>query len=291
MRLRLCRLVAFGFISTHAQGQAALVEYAPRDGKTVAHQYFGYDIATGAGFKIASDGRIFLYTPDGIGYKGTAGASQLTISADVDRYSIMQQCSAAFPQLHIVDIESDPNANQLQITSDYGGSVYEAVAPLGNRILPISFYPKGVTIPNYTAKFYFDTRHRLRQRDVIDSSTTEYYDYDDTNTAQLHPVESYLNGYWVLESDSTRFIDRADGIFQPDYIVEYARSNAFSHATSKFAEEEVLASKPSGQHELERRRKNVLDTRVSQSTKRFALILTGLIIIAVGSLAWWKNRS
>lgn len=43
--------------------------------------------------------------------------------------------------------------------------------------------------------------------------------------------------------------------------------------------------------EIRKRVSDTLDSGLSQSTKRFALILTGLLVIGVGSLAWWKNRS
>ncbi len=151
-------------------------------------------------------------------------------------------------------------------------------------------YPGNAEVPLRTTHFDLDTNGRLVRIHVPENDHDTRFDLAPASTAELSYVNSFANGSWILESvdiDSKGNLDT----FNPQSVIERSRAIAFATAEARRRESVKEASTEEGRRKIERRVQEAQGTGLSQSTKRFALILTGLIVIAVGSLAWWKNRS
>lgn len=93
---------------------------------------------------------------------------------------------------------------------------------------------------------------------------------------QLVSVETYIPG-------------RPD-LFEPDAILPRIQALTQQNAEEEQALVAATLATPSGQKQMQEAQRP--DNGIfGWKSNRMALILTGLIVIAVGSLAWWKNRS
>jgi len=156
--------------------------------------------------------------------------------------------------------------------------------------MPLDDYPDPSRIKPERVLFDLDDRGRLARIRYPDSGRETTFDLAEDSTAELSYVRSFANGAWVLE-DVQIYPEGKPELFDPESVVKLARDMAFETAEARRVSQSEQPSTPEARQNLERLREEAIGTGLSQSTKRFALILTGLIVIAVGSLAWWRNRS
>lgn len=194
------------------------------------------------------------------------------------------------PQLIVNGIENDPNASLVTESGELGGPTYVGEYPTGNRLVSPEILKSAFNVPVERVYYDLDDQQRLARIRYENSDRVQNFDLAEDSTAAISYVESFGDGAWALSdfrmNDSTNF-----DIFKPDYVAKLAQADAIEFADSKRQTQSSAAATPKGADRIEQARDETLATGLPQSTKRFALIITGLIVIAVGSLAWWKNRS
>ncbi len=119
------------------------------------------------------------------------------------------------------------------------------------------------------------------------AGTTETLEYvDDPKNPRLAIPKSFANGGWMLHNYEIYPEGRPD-LFTPENVIVRARELLIAYNERK----EALSQTPEAKRQVAKSLKQLGGDTAPYRTTRFALILTGLIVIAVGSLAWWKNRS
>lgn len=194
------------------------------------------------------------------------------------------------PQLIVKGIENDPNASLVTESGELSGPTYVGEYPTGNRLVSSEILKGAFNVPVERVYYDLDDQQRLARIRYENSDRVQNFDLAEDSTATISYVESFGDGAWALSDirmyDSTNF-----DIFKPDYVAKLAQTDAIEFADSKRQTQSIAAATPEGANRIEQARDATLATGLSQSTIRFALIITGLVVIAVGSLAWWKNRS
>ena len=274
-----------------AQCQTVAITYAPskENSEVIIHEYFSYDYQSGAACRIDATGHITLLTPDGTGFTGQAGTDHLVPSDSINHNTAILVSSMVMPQLIVTGIDSDPAATVVRETGPRGGPTYAGEYPLGNRLLTADIFPSSSTPSTEKVLFDFDTEGRLVQLRHPATNRETLYDLDPDSTPELSYVKSFADAQWVLDSIS---IDKNGNpsIFDPDYVVTIARNMAFDDADQKRIAINEQMSTPNGRRIFENIRNKSIPQSISRSF-RLPLIFTGIIILAVGSLAWWKQRS
>jgi len=253
-------------------------------------EYFAYDYATGAATRIDAVGNIQTIDPNGVGSSGKAGAASLKPAEHLDFRNAIRMASVVMPQLIVKGIENDPNASLVTESGELGGPTYVGEYPTGSRLVSSEILKSAFNVPVVRVYYDLDDQQRLARIRYENSDRVQNFDLAEDSTAAISYVNSFGDGAWTLSdirmNDSTDF-----DIFKPDYVAKLAQADAIEFADSKRTTQSITAATPEGANRIEQARDETLGTGLPQSTKRFALILTGLIVIAVGSLAWWKNRS
>lgn len=251
-------------------------------------EIFCFDLASGYATRIDAIGNISCYNGVG-GWNGKAGADSLDAAAWIDQSSAMRIASKVIPDLIIDGIQSDPSASLIGSPGPLGGPTYEGQYPQGNRLMRLEDFPDPSRVNMERTLFDLDDRGRLARIRHPDTGRETVFDLAEESTPEISYVKSFASGAWVLE-DVQIYPEGKPELFDPVQVVLLAREMAFETAEARRQSQSERVATPEGRRELERIRDEAIGTGLSQSTKRFALILTGLIVIAVGSLAWWKHR-
>ena len=207
-----------------------------------------------------------------------------------DRHKTRHLASKVFPQLIVENIDTDESATLIHLQGPLGGPTYEGVYPQGNRLLAIEDYPHPDRVRLERVIFDLDEQGRLVRIRHSETSHVTEFNLADEFTSQISIAKSFGDGGWMLE-ESQIYPNLRPELFELTRVIALARTLAFETADARRTEQSERAATPIGKKQMEDLRDDFLSTGLNQSTKRFALILTGLIVIAVGSLAWWKNRS
>lgn len=253
-------------------------------------EYFAYDYKSGAATRIDAMGNVRSVDPRGIGSSGRAGEAGLKPDGSLSFLNAKRMASIVMPQLIVQGIQSDPKATLVTEAGVRGGPTYTGEYLTGNRLISAGELKGALSVPIERVYYDFDEQNRLAQIRYEDSDRIDRFDLADSSTSALSYVKTFGNGSWVLKD--VRVSDNSNlDIFRPDSIADLARAEAIELSGIRASSQAAAAEEPEGIEGMERARDDALSDGVSVSTKRFALILTGLIVIAVGGLAWWRNRS
>ena len=278
------------FCPSLCRAQTVELLYESTNPNAPYREYFAYDYKSGAATRIDAMGNVRSVDPSGAGSSGRAGESALKPDGSLSFLNAKRMASIVMPQLIVQGIQSDPKASLVTEVGALGGPTYTGEYPTGNRLISAEDLKGALSVPIERVYYDFDELNRLAQMRYESSDRIDRFDLADSSTSTLSYVRTFGNGSWVLKD--VRVTDNSNlGIFRPEYIADLARAEALELSGIRASSQSERAATPEGQRELERIRDEAIGTGLSQSTKRFALILTGLIVIAVGSIAWWKNRS
>lgn len=253
-------------------------------------EYFAYDYNSGAATRIDAVGHILSVDPSGAGSSGRAGEAELKPDGSLSFLNARRMASVVMPQLIVQGIQSDPRASLVTEAGVRGGPTYAGDYPTGNRLISADELKGALSVPIERVYYDFDEQNRLAQIRYESSDRIDRFDLADSSTSTLSYVKTFGNGSWVLR-DVRVTDDSNHGIFRPEYVADLARAEALELSGIRASSQAAAAQEPEGIKSMERARDDALSDGVSVSTKHFALILTGLIVIAVGGLAWWRNRS
>ena len=277
-------------LSICAQTVELQYESTSTSSDTVLREYFAYDYESGAAIRIDAVGNIYTITPDGQGYSGRAGVAYLKESPALNLRRAKRFASKVIPQLIVSDIESDDHASLVTDNGELGGPVYTGEYPLGERLMTKHDFPDGSPI-TYSRAFYdFDTQGRLARVRYEQTGREQTFDIAPSSTPDIPYLQTFGDGTWTLVGARIHGRSRPN-IFDPDRVAEIARDHTFTLPVVHREAQPNNSPANDQKHAAESRRTNPFDKGVMESTKSLALIITGLIVICVGSLAWWKNRS
>lgn len=250
--------------------------------------FYAYDYQTNSAVRIDSRSEILLVV-NNVVFKGRPGESRLASSEPAKPLYAHRIASQVMPQLILNDIETVASLVQADATGPLGGPTLTGRFPQGNRLMPIEEYPDPSRVSFDQVLYDLDAHGRLAQIRYPESDRKTVFDLAVNSTKNISYLNSLSDGGWVLEE----FIVHPDhnSIFKSDQVIALARELAFRSAALKSIHDKVHAATSAGRNQLAQSRDVALGTDGPHVTQRFALIITGLIVIAVGSLAWWKNRS
>lgn len=254
-------------------------------------EFFAYDFDTGSALRIRAPGDIFLKSPRHGYLQATSGSSKLNQVSDYDVLSTLRMVSLVMPQVHLSRIPGIPMPKgDSAITNNYGGITLTGTYPNGRRLMELDEYPIPSTVQQRLVHFELNSKGHLVSLLVPETGSNLTFDIAEDCPVDVPYAKSFADGAWVLEKAEIN--PESDlSLFEPENVVAMARSLAFEAAEAQRDRTTETASSEEGMREIRKRVSDTLDSGLSQSTKRFALILTGLLVIGVGSLAWWKNRS
>ena len=254
-------------------------------------QILGLDLGSNAMLKItrARGGAfdVLLRTSAGDAFTGTAGMSVLMPSGNVsdrlDCLSIVHQ----FPFLLPHYLDKLPQDTYRREQHSDGSVLYTCSLVSGSIAATIRGLPEGFTAASHQVDYKFDPSGRLHSIHRHSTDETEILTYiDDAKDQKLAIPKSFANGGWVLH-DYEIYPEGRPDLFTPEAVTARARDMLIAHNERQ----RELKQSPESQRQLAKSIEQLGGEASPHRTKRFALIITGLIVIAVGSLAWWKNRS
>ena len=127
------------------------------------------------------------------------------------------------------------------------------------------------------------------QRGAGEVQIIEYADAEHSKLAPSLPLNHAKPGGMRVVEVQTYIPGRPD-LFEPDAVLPMVQKFAQKRAVNEQAIVANILSTEGGQKQMQEAQRP--DNGIfGWKSNRMALILTGLIVIAVGSLAWWKNRS
>lgn len=228
---------------------------------------------------------INLLTPNGSTLSGVAGASilQYDNSDGLDALSFIRP----FPFLTEKYLKVLPQDTCKVSLSSGGNTIYESVLISGSISSTIRGLPEGFTAATQQVDYTFGPDGRLHSIHRHSTGETEILEYiDDAKDPRLAIPKSFASGGWVLHSYEIYPEGRPD-LFTPEAVTARARDMfvAYNERQSE------MSQTPEAKRQLARSIEQLGGDSTPLRTTRFALILTGLIVVAVGSLAWWRNRS
>lgn len=228
---------------------------------------------------------INLLTPNGIIMTGVAGASilQHDRNDELDALSFIRP----FPFLIEKYLNELPQDTCEVSVSSGGNTIYECVLISGSISSTIRGLPDGFTAATQRVDYTFGPDGRLHSIHRHSTGETEILEYiDDAKDPRLAIPKSFASGGWVLHSYEIYPEGRPD-LFTSEAVTARARDMlvAYNERQSE------MSQTPQAKRQLARSIEQLGGDSAPLRATRFALILTGLIVIAVGSLAWWRNRS
>ncbi len=178
------------------------------------------------------------------------------------------------------------SAKQTEILSD-GSTRYRCALIGGSLSLTANGLPEGFTSATKQIDYTFGPDGRLHSIYHHSTGETEILDYiDDAKDPRLAISSSLAKGGWVLHDYEIYSEGRPD-LFTPEAVTSRARTMLISYNEQQKARLQT----PEAKHQLEQSYERLGGETAPLRTIRLILILVGLTVIGVGSLAWWKNRS
>lgn len=282
-------LVVFLTCAVPAHAQLAVARYRSSTDASRVYLY-AYDFDSGSALRIEPPGDVLLIvTPEDV-YEGLAGASYLKQSALRNERSSLRIASQIFPQLIVNGIQSDSNARLLDTIGPLGGPTYEGDYPLGNRLMQLNELPTSASDQIRTASFDFDERGCLRRVTHQDTGRQIEFNLAEDSSPEFAYLNSFADGAWVLDHIQVNPWNREE-FFEPEIVVRLARGIAFESAAKRLDSQITKAATQEGLSEMRRIAAKTRNTGSSQAHTRLALIITGILVIAGGCFAWWKNRA
>lgn len=267
---------------------SVLAEY--RSGSNVSFpNLYALDLATGAAYTVwlgrSGSFQITLRTPDGRFFEGPAGAAALIPIEHCDLSP--ETFDEAFPFL-LPALLSQLPAHAVRVeTLDDGSTLYACTLISGSVATTIRGLPEGFTAATRRVDYTFgpDGRlHSIKRHDTGETETLEYI--DDAKDPKLAIPKSFTNGAWILHEYEIHPGGRPD-LFTPEAVTARARDMLIAFNERQEEMSQTLAAR----RQLTKSIEQLGGESAPLRTTRLALILTGLIVVAVGSLAWWKHRS
>lgn len=292
MLLRAYRL-ACCFICTlasHSHSQTIALTYRYVSNPALPVEFIAYDFDTSSALRIAANGECSLISPTTGWMGGESGTDRLQRDADYTPLAALRLASLVMPQLLLSQAPGIADARQIDgYTNEFGGVTLSGEYPLGYRLFRTHDFPNPNDLPIHTVHFDLDMNGRLVRVHVPELDRETLFDLADGSSAALSYVKSFGDGQWQLEQ--VHIEPNGDlAIFDPENVIDRARDIAFAAAEAQRERSKKAASTKRGKSEIEKRVIESQNTGQPQSAN-FALIITGLIVIGVGSVAWWKNRS
>ena len=241
--------------------------------------------------KIDGNGEVLLFTPEREKMTGLAGESYFTNVGSGDPDKAIRIASMAFPDLHTLGFQSDPNIDFVESTGKYGGNVYIGEFPNGNRLLITTDLPDRFRPKTQSVLYHFDANHRLREIERPEAGYSTPIDYAEADSYDIQIADSIANGAWVYHSSEV-YPNGKPELFSSSHATDYCRQRALALANSRRDAKQKELSTPEGRRAVLKRNTELHQLgNVASLPHRIPLIVAGSIICAIGSLAWWRNRT
>lgn len=250
---------------------------------------FGIDLGSDATLEVTrARGEAFqisLRTSSGTSLTGIAGASVLVPCEhdSMSRLSLVQP----FPFILAHYLEQLPAGTCVKEELPDGSTLYACSLISGSIEATIRGLPEGFTAATRQVDYNFGPDGKLKSIKRHDAGETEVLEYiDDAKDPRLAIPKSFANGGWVLHNYEIYPEGRPD-LFTPEAVTARARDMLITYNERQNA----MSQTPKAKRQLERSIEQLGGDSAPLRTTRLALILTGLIVTAVASLARWKHRS
>lgn len=272
---------------TPQQG-SVVVEYSSLTGNTP--YLLGLDLSTQSRFIVQSspngDFKILFVDREGTFFEGRAGESSLIPSeSDVNALPI-HAFAEAFPFLLSELIPQLPDDAITVETQPDGTSVYSCQLISGGLGLTIRGLPEGFESVSREIRYTFSREGKLLSKHDVTNDLLEEFSYVDSDCPQLAIPSSFADGNWVI-SDFECYESFPAHVFDEAYITDRARTMLINY--NEWQRERTQT--PEAQRSLADSIDKLSGDPQPIYTRRWALIITGILVIAVGFLAWWKNRA
>ena len=283
-----CLILPF---SVHTGAQTITLTYRYDSNSNLPVEFFAFNFNADSVLRIAASGECVLITPSTGWMEGQAGTDGLNQIAEYKRLDALRIASTVMPQLYLAEASDIQQPRPVgNGTNEFDGSTLAGEFPNGQRLFRREDFPNPSATRMESVEFDLDAEGRLVRIRVPELNVDTRFDLAEDSNSTISYVRTFGDGHWKLQE--VQIDPKGDrSIFEPANVVDRARKLAFAAAEAQRSQVQEAASTEEGMREIRHRVSETHDTGISQSTKRFALILTGLIVIAVGSLAWWKNRS
>ena len=270
------------------QQGSVVAEYTSLIGNTPF--LLGLDLSTRSRFIVRNSPRgdfdILFVDRHGNTFEGRAGESTL-LPCDSGESGLPTHTFAdAFPFLlsemvpqlpdEVVTFESRPD----------GTSVYTCQLLSGGLGLTIRGLPEGFVSESREIKYTFSSEGKLISKHDSSNDLLDEFTYAESDCPQLAIPASFSNGNWVLTKYECYESFPSD-VFSEEYITDRARNMLVSHNERR----NERMSTNQVQKEITELQNELSGNSAQAKTKQWALVITGLLVIGVGSLAWWRNRS
>lgn len=266
--------------------QTVVAEYGDDSGMLA--EVVAFDYATGATLRIEASGRILLYTPDGRGYEGVAGLADLRPSERVNAATSPAFATPAIPAAGLYQLEHFTGFERLGEDGPFGGPVFSGSFPLGDPALAqIDGGSTGFEYRELTVSYLLDERGYLREIRDQNEQAVHAFDAVDTHPPRHVAALSLAGGSLVL-LDHRVAVEGDRSVFEPRAVAERARVMAFEQAEAERDAEREMFATDVGRTRMEHARNRQFDS--SSVGPRFALISTGVLLVAIGLVGWWKRR-
>lgn len=172
-----------------------------------------------------------------------------------------------------------------------GSATYTARLVIGNLGLTAQGYEHPGGSRDAIVRYSFDSTGRLTTIDR-EENPTQIIEYADARHPVLAPAlpRNYNEPSGMQVVSVETYIPGRPDLFEPDVMLARIQRLTQQHAEEEQALVAATLATEGGQEQM--RESQEPDNGIfGWRSNRVALILTGLIVIAVGSLAWWKNRS
>lgn len=271
----------------HPSKGTVLAEYRSSAGPGM--RLFGVDLGSDATLEVTrTRGEAFqvsLRTASGTSFTGIAGASVLVPGEhdSTGRLSLVQP----FPFILAHYLEQLPAGTCVKEELPDGSTLYACTLISGSVATTIRGLPEGFTAATQQIDYTFGPDGRLHSIHRHSTGETEVLEYiDDAKNPKLAIPKSFANGGWILHNYEIYPEGRPD-LFTPEAVTARAREMLIAFNERQ----EEMSQTPQAKRQLERSIEQLGGDSAPLRTTRLALILKGLIVTAVASIAWWKHRS
>lgn len=250
----------------------------------------GFDLESGAAILVDDrTGVSYLRTPTGETYQTRPGESG-SLRVPDDRVVTIEQLLTSFPVLvQYALTKVDPEYKQTTRHPD-GSMTITAQLVLGNLGLTARGYVPPGDVKRTEARYTFDPSGLLTSIQHGDHiRPVRYASAEHPVLAPMYPDESLGTTDFNFVSVETYMPGRPE-LFEQDAVIALFQQISQQRAEADRAAVSQILETSEGQTD-HRDAQQSTNGLFGVSFNRLALIITGLIVISVGSLAWWKNRS